>query len=71
MGGTYIENYERNLIENAFNEGYKEGFEIGHKIGHKIGIKIGIKEVKNDLAVKMKDDGVNSEFIFKYCGIWV
>lgn len=45
MNGTYIAQYERNLIEKA------------------------TKEVKEDIALKMKKDGVSSDFIFKYFGI--
>lgn len=41
MGNTYIERYERNLINAAIKE----------------------------IALKMKDDGVSPEFIFKYFGI--
>lgn len=41
MGNTYIEKYEKNLINTAIKE----------------------------IALKMKDDGVSSDFIFKYFGI--
>ena len=53
MKSTYIARYEKNLIDNAHKEGREEG----------------IKDTKNSLAVKMKDDGVSSDFIFKYLGI--
>ena len=45
MQSTYIERYERNLIENSNNE------------------------IKRSIALKMKEDGVSSDFIFKYFGI--
>ena len=45
MESTYIERYERNLIQEA------------------------VKKNKTDIALKMKADGVSSDFIFKYLGI--
>lgn len=47
MGSTYIDNYEKNLVENA------------------------AKDATKKIALKMKADGVSSEFIFKYFGIWI
>ena len=49
MCGTYIENYERNLIKRATQEA--------------------VDKAKKDLAMKMKADGVSSDFIFKYFGL--
>ena len=28
-----------------------------------------VDDVKRDIALKMKADGVSSDFIFKYCGV--
>ncbi len=69
MESTYIARYEKNLIDNAHKEGREEGLQEGREEGLEEGIKKGIKDTKNSLAVKMKADGVSSDFIFKYLGI--
>lgn len=45
IGSTYIDNYEKNLVETATNNAIR------------------------DIALKMKADGVSSDFIFKYFGV--
>ena len=45
MGSTYIDNYEKNLVQNA------------------------TKDAMEKIALKMKADGVSSDFIYKYFGI--
>ena len=45
MESTYIDRYERNLINKV------------------------VEDTKRDLAMKMKADGVSSDFIFKYFGL--
>ena len=30
-----------------------------------------VNDVKRDIALKMKADGVSTDFIFKYCGVRV
>ena len=45
MGGTYIDNYEKNLVQTAADNNKKK------------------------IALKMKEDGVSSDLIFKYTGV--
>ena len=45
MGSTYLDNYEKRLVERATNNAIM------------------------DIALKMKADGVSSDFIFKYFGV--
>ncbi len=57
MESTYIERYERNLIQEAVSEDVKKTRADTSK------------KVKETIAQKMKEDGVSPDFIFKYCGI--
>ena len=57
MESTYIERYERNLIESAVNKAVNEAVKDANDKA---------AEEKMDIIRKMKADGVSSDFIFKY-----
>ena len=53
MSESYIARYERNLIQKAVNEAVNDN----------------TRKVKESIALKMREDGVSPDFIFKYFGI--
>ena len=65
MQSTYIERYERNLIQEAVEEAVEEAV----KDAVKQASDDATRKVKESIALKMKADGFSPDFIFKYCGI--
>lgn len=61
MQSTYIERYERNLIQEAVEEAVKDAVKQASDDA--------TRKVKESIALKMKADGFSPDFIFKYCGI--
>ena len=61
MGSTFLEEYERKLVENAEKKAKKEGKEEGKEIGK--------EEEKKEFARKLKEDNIPKEKIMQYTGL--